>query len=402
MQEFYRKSLIVLLLIAVANALVAWFCIARSQLVLPLQAGAAPHWHYIAESDSSLSGKPGHSAIRLQDTARDRMRFAFRLASGIPYPYISASLVFDDGQGREVQRDLSRYTTISFVARCAPAGALTFFISTFDPKLSKAGQFLSYRPPSTYFSCNSAGVPVTLDLNRLFIAPWWFDAQKLDLARQGYLLDRVARIGFGTSSQSPRQVDANVEIAELTLRGRDDRYLWALAGVAGASLALAAVWFCRAYARALRMRLSVAAAPDVPPAPETVPVVVPKQTPVATYKESERTAILRFIAVNFTNPDIDLESVVVGTGANRNKINEILKSEQGLTFTGYLNKLRLAEAGRLLAWSHGMPVAEIASTVGYANVSYFNKLFKEAYGCTPKIFRTRAADEVSVAPRPQA
>jgi len=56
----------------------------------------------------------------------------------------------------------------------------------------------------------------------------------------------------------------------------------------------------------------------------------------------------------------------------------------------------------LLAWSQGMPVAEIASTVGYANVSYFNKLFKEAYGCTPKIFRTRAADEVSVAPRPQA
>jgi len=32
-------------------------------------------------------------------------------------------------------------------------------------------------------------------------------------------------------------------------------------------------------------------------------------------------------------------------------------------------------------------VAEIAYAVGYRNVSYFNKLFKEEYGCTPKTFR---------------
>ncbi|WP_157200825.1 AraC family transcriptional regulator [Massilia sp. Root351] len=35
-------------------------------------------------------------------------------------------------------------------------------------------------------------------------------------------------------------------------------------------------------------------------------------------------------------------------------------------------------------------MAEIAYSVGYANVSYFNKLFKEEYGCTPKAFRSLA------------
>ena len=35
-------------------------------------------------------------------------------------------------------------------------------------------------------------------------------------------------------------------------------------------------------------------------------------------------------------------------------------------------------------------VAEVAYSVGYANVSYFNKLFKEEYGCTPKVFKTVA------------
>jgi AraC-like DNA-binding protein len=31
--------------------------------------------------------------------------------------------------------------------------------------------------------------------------------------------------------------------------------------------------------------------------------------------------------------------------------------------------------------------------VGYANVSYFNKLFKEEYGCTPKAFRALAEQQ---------
>jgi len=405
MQEFYRKSLIVLVLIAVANALVAWFCIDRSYLSLPLQDAKAPHWHYLVETDASRPGKSEHSTAKLEETTRDRLRFAFRLASGVPYPYLSASLVFDDGKGREVQRDLSRYSTVSFVAKCTPGTALSFFMSTFDPNLSKPGQFLSYRSPVTYFSCDVNGVPVTLDLNRLFISQWWFEVQNLDLARQGYLLDRVARIGFGTSAQSPQRVDANVEIADLTLRGRDYRYLWEIAIVATLSVGMAAVWFCRSYARVLRAHLATA---SIEPGPLCVPAEAPatqeithKQTSLQPYKEAERMAILRFIAVNFTSPDLDLESVVSGTGANRNKINEILKSELGLTFTAYLNKLRLAEAGRLLATSKGKAVAEIASAVGYGNVSYFNKLFKETYGCTPRIFRTRASPGEAVSADPQ-
>jgi len=80
--------------------------------------------------------------------------------------------------------------------------------------------------------------------------------------------------------------------------------------------------------------------------------------------------------------------VVVETGANRNKINDILKAELGFTFSGYLNKLRLTEAARLLSEKGKATVGEIAYSVGYSNVSYFNKLFKEEYGCTPKSFRS--------------
>jgi AraC-like DNA-binding protein len=77
-------------------------------------------------------------------------------------------------------------------------------------------------------------------------------------------------------------------------------------------------------------------------------------------------------------------------GVTRGKINDVLKNEFGFTFSGYLNKLRLTEAARLLAEKDSATVAEIAYSVGYGNVSYFNKLFKEEYGSTPKAFRAVA------------
>jgi AraC-like DNA-binding protein len=45
------------------------------------------------------------------------------------------------------------------------------------------------------------------------------------------------------------------------------------------------------------------------------------------------------------------------------------------------------EAARLLTDKASATVAEIAHSVGYANGSYFIRLFKEEYGFTPKAFR---------------
>ncbi|GAA4676921.1 hypothetical protein GCM10025794_22060 [Massilia kyonggiensis] len=124
-----------------------------------------------------------------------------------------------------------------------------------------------------------------------------------------------------------------------------------------------------------------------------LPLVAYRQLTLEPYRDKEKAAVLKFIATNYTNPELDLEGVVAATGTNRTKVNEVLKSELGMTFTSYLNKLRLTEAARLLTEKSDTTVAEIAYSVGYANVSYFNKLFKEEYGCTPKAFRTLAEQQ---------
>ena len=118
-----------------------------------------------------------------------------------------------------------------------------------------------------------------------------------------------------------------------------------------------------------------------------IPLVAYQQLSQDLHRDKEQSAILRFMATEYANPDLDLETMVARIGIGRNKINEILKAELGYTFSTYLNKLRLTEAARLLGVKEASSVAEIAYSVGYGNVSYFNKLFKEEYGCTPKTFR---------------
>ena len=111
-----------------------------------------------------------------------------------------------------------------------------------------------------------------------------------------------------------------------------------------------------------------------------------RQLSIEPHRDKEKSQVLRFMATEYKNPDMSLEFAVAGLGINRSKINDLLKDELSMTFNAYLNKLRLAEAARLLSRQGEINVTEIAYSVGYNNVSYFGKLFKNEYGCTPGKF----------------
>jgi AraC-like DNA-binding protein len=123
---------------------------------------------------------------------------------------------------------------------------------------------------------------------------------------------------------------------------------------------------------------------------DDLPVEAYRQLTLEPFKDQEKAGVLQFIATHYKNPELDMDTVAARVGADRDRINKILKMELGMTFTGYVNKLRLTEAARLLTEKSDKPIAEIAYSVGYVYVSYFNKLFKEEYSCTPKAFRDMA------------
>lgn len=389
MQEFFRKALVALILLLIVDAVVAWFCIHQSHLSTSLipKGRGWPHWRPVTTTDAALGGT---STIRILEPGQRSLRFDFRYTGAADYPYVAADMLLEDGQGNAMPADLSRYTTVSFVARCVPANSLLFAMPLFDARVAQPGKFWTYPSPSTYFSCSERGTPVSLDLTRLTIPQWWFDAYKVDPARQSYTLDQVAKFVFGISHHSPRDVDSHVEISEFTLHGRDDRYLVALAIVVVAGWGAFAVWFLRAHSRALAASLDAQLNSDKS-------FVAYRELTLEPFKDKEKAAVLQFIGMHFADPDLNMATVTARIGADRKKINEILKTELGLTLTGYVNTLRLTEAARLLKDRHGTPIADIAYAVGFTSISHFNKLFKEEYGCTPGVFRSVATQPAAPA-----
>jgi len=64
------------------------------------------------------------------------------------------------------------------------------------------------------------------------------------------------------------------------------------------------------------------------------------------------------------------------------------KKFYGTSFADYLVMLRLREAERILLTTQ-MGITDIATSLGFANASHFIKKFKQTYGITPHIFRTK-------------
>ncbi|OIJ43170.1 helix-turn-helix domain-containing protein [Massilia timonae] len=350
-------------------------------------------WRVRPDVDASAGGA---SSVRVLDDGR-RLRIALNVASGTAYPYAEANLFFLGPSGEPAHADLTRYASVSFIATCAPKNTLSLVAPTFEEGLSRRGDPASYRAPSSFFSCSEQGSRIELDLTRMETPQWWFAQAGLPLSRQSYRLDQVPKLAIGSTFQTPRDVPLVVDVSSLTLHGRDLR--WILAPGVALLLAWAGfgLWLFRAHARALRLELQDKLQKDLP-------IVAYQQLslelPLAPRRDREKAAILQAMASRYAEADLDLDAVVQAAGVNRNKVNEILKAELGFTFTGYLNKLRLAEAARLLAEKGSATVSEVAYTVGYNNASYFNKLFKEEYGCTPKAFRASLAGAPGMAPEP--
>ena len=67
-------------------------------------------------------------------------------------------------------------------------------------------------------------------------------------------------------------------------------------------------------------------------------------------------------------------------------ISRKFKQETGFTISEYLQKVRIEKSCELLAGSD-MPIADVAESVGYADLKFFNNLFKRMIKMSPREYR---------------
>lgn len=387
MRKFYEQAivrglamLLVLAAIVIAGHHLSYF----SKPLLPHGQAFLP-WRLSAlsgsggEVRSSSNDEGGHLAIKESVTA---LNFNFSLSSLESYPFISVEMHFDDPRVENAVEhvDLSGFRRLRFTAQCSKHQVLAVVLRMYEPQISKTKGPDADRLAVYFYDCPTKTAVIDAPFAGFEVPEWWLVTNELALTDNQLHLEWVVAFAWGASSQTPLDTAIEVAISDVELIG----YRWQLLALSlfvAASVALAfVIYLFKAHSLALRAHLGAKQESDKP-------LVAYQKVVLEPHRNKERSAIIAYIAEHYTDSDLTLEQLTRQVGISRNKVSEIIKDEIGLTFTAYINKLRLTEAARLLKESEDASVSEVAFAVGYNNPSYFNKLFKAEFGCTPKSYR---------------
>lgn len=106
-------------------------------------------------------------------------------------------------------------------------------------------------------------------------------------------------------------------------------------------------------------------------------------------KEAENTAPIRkanqYILEHYSQP-ITLTEISAYVGLNPSYFSSLFKRETGVTFLDYVMEVRIEAAKELLVGTE-KSIGEIAESVGYNDMKYFYKRFRQSTGISPKEYR---------------
>ena len=90
--------------------------------------------------------------------------------------------------------------------------------------------------------------------------------------------------------------------------------------------------------------------------------------------------------------DLNLEMLAEKVYLSSGYLSFIFKKETGMNLNRYIRVFRMEKAKELLC-STNMKVAQISERVGFANVSYFCRSFREYYGSSPESYRKGTGED---------
>ena len=95
--------------------------------------------------------------------------------------------------------------------------------------------------------------------------------------------------------------------------------------------------------------------------------------------------VLQIIQTRY-NEKLSLTEIAREQNYSLPSLSRKFRQETGITFSAYLQKVRIDRSCQLLL-SSTLTVGEISQLVGYEDVRFFNSRFKQAIGFTPRQFR---------------
>jgi AraC-like DNA-binding protein len=115
------------------------------------------------------------------------------------------------------------------------------------------------------------------------------------------------------------------------------------------------------------------------------------QTPVKSVDDKFLDRARNVIEKNINDNDFDVNSFCILMGMSRMQLFRKLKALVNQTPSELIRDLRLQRAAQLIKQNYGN-VAEVTYEVGFNNLSYFAKCFRDKYGLLPSEFQKKMAE----------
>lgn len=97
-------------------------------------------------------------------------------------------------------------------------------------------------------------------------------------------------------------------------------------------------------------------------------------------------AVVKNYIYQHYDEDLNLETLAEKVYLSSGYLSFIFKKETGMNLNRYIRVFRMEKAGELLK-NTNMKVAQVSEKVGFSNVSYFCRSFREFYGKSPESYR---------------
>ena len=118
--------------------------------------------------------------------------------------------------------------------------------------------------------------------------------------------------------------------------------------------------------------------------------IVPIAITEEQFKKIEH--VVYYIDANFKSP-ITLENISSLVKYNKYTVCHLFKAVTGSTIFDYINFLRVNCAVKKLKET-GNSILDIATECGFASATYFNRVFKSFFGCSPSVYKKLLSENI--------
>lgn len=89
----------------------------------------------------------------------------------------------------------------------------------------------------------------------------------------------------------------------------------------------------------------------------------------------------------FIQPEISIKTAAQEIGTNQNYLSKYINNIENMTFTVWLNSLRIEESKMILVENRHLSIEEVGKMVGFTQIYNFSRWFKQVTGFTPNQYR---------------